>query len=870
MRVVSSEQWAQVRAGLAQQPTFFWLGLGGLCPLVLFHWLLQSYLRIVMWPWLGVWQVGFGLILLALVAQLRQFQRPFRGLGYGLDGTIVIFLGAIVLSTLFAPFPALALWNSSRILCLVALLYWGRNVLPDDPVALKSALSWIWFGLISVGLGTGLVSFSQWRPSADMWLSDSFSDALRNHLPLGNNNFVGGYAVLLVPLAVTYPLAHQGWRRIWGGVAALVALALLYTSGSRGALLGAIVIVLAFGIIGFFSLKGKARLWLTLGSIPGLGLVALALISNPRIRQFFVTGDGWQGAITKVLQDGPIQDRILMLQSLGHLLLDRPWLGVGPGNMARVYNLYRPLEGGNWSLNVQQLHNTLAQVLGELGLLGAIAYVGSLGLVWGWSLQQARHCQTAQQRFLLWGTNVSLLAYSISSLTDYQLENLSITTVLVTLMVLWIGLMDSLDRSQDYGPFRVRHLQSPGPRKGISLGVLGSLGLCIVLWWPVDLATITSTWATRRAMAGDFVAADQGWNQAAQLVPWDPIYPVVAGQKLWQLSRTLPPGDDRDALVDQAMDYYQRAIAVAPNDALFTANLAVMALERNPALAVDAAERSVQLQNRAQFYGYYTLGLAYLATEQPEKAIPAFVLQALTQPSILTVTFQNDDRLAAIRPEVISRSLTLWDEFFQSTATLGQVPGQAGVAADYQIARWWNNYPPSELTDTILEAPRPLVQGLLLAETDPDRALEILTTLIESSPESNVPALLLRAWIDPDRYFDGFGATLTDPQTIDLWKTSITQERDLRSWLTSQTVQDVSSERIALWLTYRNMGSLNASQLFFPPGIVLSRIGQDLGLFQGLPRYYPNLDRLTNDYRTRQLGLPYLGTTGVLPGLEQS
>ena len=846
---------------------------------------------------------------------LRQFRYPVQLLGYGLDGWVGLLLLSLLLSSGFAPFPPVALWNLSRVLCFLVLLYVGRNCLNDDRFQFRFQFRWklpfklrfspesqsnsefqsnsqlqpespsesepelpsdaqfklkpwfniqnLWFSVLVVGLITALISFSLWRPSPEMWLSDEFNDAIRNHLPLGNNNFMGGYAVLLFPLAIFFPLSYGGWRRIFGIVASVVMAALLYSSGSRGALLGAIVIVTLLIGVALVQTKGKQKLMaIGLGGV-GFILMGLALFSNPRIRQFLVAG-GLQEAWEKILNDGPILDRLIMLQSLGNLFQDRPWTGVGPGNMSLMYNLYRPIESGNWSMHVQQLHNTPAQFLGELGLFGLLAYLGFLCYFIGMNIRLYAHWQTAEQRYLALGVTISILGYAASSLTDYQLENIGISTLLIANLWLWIGLLDQVSASssssssssvsgsvQSFIPGAIV-LQSQKVRRWLSVGLLVLLGVCGVIWFPVNAASAITFRANRQAIAGDLAAADQGWNLATRLTPWDPIYAVVAGQKLLDLAKITENSADRKAIEEQAVQYYRQAVQAAPHDALFQQNLAVVLLPDFPTEARDHALQSVALQNRDTTYAYYALGLAYLQSGDPQKAIDAFVLQALNRPHILTLTLDRDPRLQDLKDEMVRRGIQAFQEFLASISP--DTEGYTFMEEQLAIVRWWHHdLSTQELStlateDRFRQSWRPLVHALILAETDPQTAIDRLNTALESNPQS-LAELSLRAWIEPDQYFQAFAQVLNDPGKSEAWKTNLTTYRDLREWLGSVTLEENFSERLALWLTYRNMNAVNASKILMPPGIMVSGIAQDLNLSPSLQRYFPELDRFIYNYR---------------------
>ena len=89
--------------------------------------------------------------------------------------------------------------------------------------------------------------------------------------------------------------------------------------------------------------KGKKRL--IYGSVAA-GLLTLFLVialQNPRVQRV-IKIDTTQGLPTVQFQvDGQTEDRLFMWRAGFNMLRDRPLTGVGPGNMSRVYNLYRPM-----------------------------------------------------------------------------------------------------------------------------------------------------------------------------------------------------------------------------------------------------------------------------------------------------------------------------------------------------------------------------------------------------------------------------------------------------------------------------------------------------------------------------------------------
>ena len=93
-------------------------------------------------------------------------------------------------------FKAVAGLNFLLLTSYGIVLYLTVNWLHHTPL-LKARL---WLALTVTGTLTHLISLAFWRPNRAMWISGDFYTAIRNALPLGHHNFVGGYCLLLLPL----------------------------------------------------------------------------------------------------------------------------------------------------------------------------------------------------------------------------------------------------------------------------------------------------------------------------------------------------------------------------------------------------------------------------------------------------------------------------------------------------------------------------------------------------------------------------------------------------------------------------------------------------------------------------------------------
>lgn len=814
--------------------------------LLAFSWLPLSYYRMVGWAWILLWQIGSVILLVGLWRRLRfvEMSRPaagqvsgqaFYGLGYGLDWAALGIGLVLGLAALVSPFPRVALWNGSLVVTYGAVLYFYRNVV-DAPGAWPGQRSWLsrlrlWWGMVVVAGGTAVVSLALWRPDEAMWASENFLTALRNHQPLGHHNFVGGYFALTLPLAVAAAVGARGWlRRVWMAIAGLI-LAALYVSGSRGAALGLVVWLGVTWLSRLGRLQSSHRWRWGLAGLAGAAAVGLVLASNPRIRGWFEAGG---------IADGPTLDRWFMLRLGGNILRDRPLFGVGPGVMSRVSNLYRPIETGAGLDHIQQLHNTPMQIAGELGLLGLGIFVAGLVLILRLWMRLWRQPLDPMDRALLGGIGGSLLAYGVSSLTDYQLENIPIAGGLLGLMVLLLALGDR------YLP-KAKPLGVDARRRGYLAVALG-LGLIVFIWLPFTLTVAYGALADRAFYSQQINLADTRWYKAYRLSAWDPTASAVASEALLGLTQVLGESEVQENVRSLLIDYARQAQQAAPNDAWFNHNLAVLHQTADPATALPYAARAVQLLPRHRHYGYWLLGDLFLNQGDIRRSIAAFTLEALVNPAALTYPQWQEEPYQAIYSAVARATLAEYDTL------LGEVPTPSpGFNTLYEtraLLAWWTAQSVVE-TDPVLL--RPVVAGLLLADSDPAAALEGVERDLSQGPPS--PELqLLAAWLDPVNYALPEDDLLNlDPQLL----AESLRVQPLRLWLTSIVASPAEGYRGSLTFAYRNYQAKQITLMLTPQNLQIYSLVTRLNLFPTWPREFPALDRRIEALRTEALGLPH-------------
>ncbi|MGC1307622.1 MAG: O-antigen ligase family protein [Phormidesmis sp.] len=823
-----------------------WLGGVGVSVLLAFSWLPNSYALMVSWPYGLLWQAAFCLLVGWSVWMSRQFSQPLTLLGHRLDWVVwAIALGS-GLSTLTAQFPLVAAGNFLLLTSYGVVLYlvvnWARCC-----EVLKGRL---WFALALSGTVTSIISLAFWRPSAAMWTGQDFYSAIRNPFPLGHHNFVGGYCLLMLPLVVGFVLTQTSWRRWLGyGAIALNTLA-LYASGSRGALLGA----LALGLIAlplyviYYSPKTRKH-WMVLGLL--CLLVSGALASNPRMRSLITFSPSASSTPVSIQQinDGPTKDRLFMLQAGGQIFKTHPLLGVGPGNLARVYNRYRPIETGGGLELVQQLHNTPAQILAELGIVGLGEYLLWLGWLMKIGMALHKNIQDRTDRVLLYSIGASWFAYTVSSLSDYQLENIGIASTLTMTTALLIVLADKHLALSPPALLKVR------TRRWISLGLLLYCSILLQFWARVEAGFYLANAADKAVESYNFADADTKWLKASQLMPWDPTYAALSSEQLVDIADQTSDLAQKEMLTKAAIASLKTALKAAPNDPWFNQNLAVLLAKDDPSQAERYIRRTALLFPRSQHHTYYTLGCILLNQQQKQQATTAFVLESLTNATFLSDPIWQSPPFAELLSDVVDRAIAAWQQVLANTAP--QSPQYAWLNQQIALVQWWHHRPLSVASPDRLA---PLVQAILAIDSDSAKASSLLAQYVETSVNSLTlsRAALLQAWLMPDqrlpKFLESLDATPEEKQAV---ADNVHTHRDFRKWLTSIHYSAPEKVRYGLAFAYRNQSANDISQILFADGLSVSLLLSELNLFPAPPREFAQLDQKIAEIGAQALSLTW-------------
>jgi O-antigen ligase len=440
------------------------LGGAGLAALLIVTLASPGATRMYSWPWSLAYLAALAAPALLLVLRALDPRQPLLLPARSWSALALAFAAIVLASALASPWRGPALQWSAPLLAAVAVFVDTVDWLQASPGRRARLLTGagVFFALVALAGVGGWLAGLPGRSAGEIWQA-------RNPYPLGHSNYTAGLALLMLPLFSSLAVRDRGARRAGWLAAVGLALVMLVTSGSRGGLLGLVVLVAVH-----VPTLARAMRW-RLGVVIAVGAVGLAaaFFLNPRTRAMFA---GEAGRAT--LSDSSVQ-RSAMADAGLRMGLDRPLLGWGPGTTPLAYPHYRAqLAGGVES--VLQLHSLPVQVWAELGALGLLAAL----VLGGFAVRAARPATPARSVLL------GLLGYAAFSLTDWQLDVPVFALALAAALALLAPVREP----------------TPGRSPALGVGVLATLAVVALLGHrdPTPALNVRAL-----ALAGDPATADR-------------------------------------------------------------------------------------------------------------------------------------------------------------------------------------------------------------------------------------------------------------------------------------------------------------------------------------------------------------------------
>lgn len=373
---------------------------------------------------------------------------------------------------------------------------------------------------------------------------------------------------LTLPFALALVLApERRFERAAGILAALVILAALFFTLSRGAWLGTVAALGAFALL--YAVRGFEidRLSRLRARIPTKLAIACALALVLILGAGIVGLSSWESRPEWLFRPslGPRYDALdVGLQ----IVRDRPWLGSGPYTFPLLYNVY----SGEYPVENIHPHNGYVNVLVDIGIIGALVLLAA-GILLLREVYAAYRSATGASRVIVAAAIASLASLAVHSLADSP--NVWTTSLLPLAAVLALCL-----RFDDAVPAAAEsHMPRTAPRWLVAALPLLMLGL----WLRFDLAHISFDASVHRLAEGNFVDAAASAKDAADADGSSAAYHMNEGVNLAILHLiSADTGIQPDpALLANAESALERTVQLEPRGGVGHANLALIRLLQN-------------------------------------------------------------------------------------------------------------------------------------------------------------------------------------------------------------------------------------------------------------------------------------------------
>ena len=719
-----------------------------------------------------LWQMGLLCFAIAGLLNLWRKGSPFYLLGNGFDWAIGSAFVTLCLSTMFSRFPNQGMWYSLTAFGYLIALYVTNNFLhkPDlnqrstagilpilrfqgllgIAVIVESLLIWVtqsWLPRLA-----NLAKLNQWGLN----LSYDFSDLeSRNWAPMGHQNYVAGFLMLVLPLFVSLAIAQQGkWRSLWlAGIG--LGLLDLYTTSSRGGFLGLGAIVLYAMIVALFRVK-RYRGFVLLGSGAAIAIFGLLIIANNRLRSITA---GLIASFSNPTQGvGELMFRAIAADTGWRMGLDHWLFGAGAGSAVMLYQQYRPQWAGREAEILFQLHSTPVQLWAELGIGAVITFMFLLVAIASLviKLHKSPTWQAnPQDQAIAYGLFGSLLGYGILAITDYQLDVPAISGSLVIVFACLAYL----------GQVHTHELITLGyhkqPRLWLAIVLTFYLGGAIAWLIPVNIAWQASSVgfiylsSARAELDPELISQKKGNNPqekmatsmanaqdsinkfqerlklAHQFSPWEPYYPYQLGWNLADLAINYPQLPNSISMRKEGLAWIKTAIATNPhNEAGYNA-AAWLSLQDNTPSSVKDAE--TYFRSGLELYPLkrslsFGLGVSLLRQGKIDEAIAAMTTEVVNDPSFITSPIWADATFQPLYQRVVANLERIYP----------------AKSLNLTMLRWWTGKPNAIVA--LKETGNSTAILLANAITNDTNALQS----VKQNPQTALE-MVISAWLNPDQ-----------------------------------------------------------------------------------------------------------------------
>lgn len=365
-------------------------------------WLILCTLVIPYKQWSNGYSLG-GFVVLGLFAVLAGMRKRQLNLDLVSMGPwLVAFAGMVCAAWPTSMYPSKSLrflaFHFTCMLCMIILVSTVER--RDQLVRLAAAASTGLLMMSAYGVVQRIQGVEVNLSYVDLTLNKDMPGRIYSFYE--NPNAFGEVLVLLIPVAVALMLCSRRWLgRFWGFLSAALGIVALAMTYSRAGWVGMVCAIFLFVLLWHKKL------------IPVLILVGLMTIS-------FLPDTMFNRILTMTnMQDTSTNSRFPLYQAAARFLKLHPIQGAGLGTDA-VRAAIRDLNLFHGHDHFVHCHDIFLQIWCETGLLGLIAFVGSMG----WTLKKAARAVSRgachqQTRMVIIGSVSGLMGTLVCGIADY-------------------------------------------------------------------------------------------------------------------------------------------------------------------------------------------------------------------------------------------------------------------------------------------------------------------------------------------------------------------------------------------------------------------------------------------------------------------
>ena len=354
-------------------------------------------------PVLSIGLAAYGLVVGA--------ERRVEGSDSRLQGAVVLFVAAVLLSSILALQPSEAV-NKTVIVLSGAGIFFAVVLICRDRSRLVVVVGGLLLGM-ALASAQGVAQGALGLPGEVGFVADNGEVVTRVQGSFEHPNQFGGFLALLVPLAVAAVAtgASPRWLRLLAAGGLALAIPALILSFTRGAIAG---IVLG-SLIWLAVMRPRVAVVLAVA----LGLASFTLA--PDLLRERLTLEGHENEVTL---------RADIWQAALAIYADHPVLGVGTGNFAEAYSrlpstlaggTQRRLLHGGQLLTPVAAQNLFLNVLAEMGTLGFLAFLAFLALAFQALYRGSRRGGEPLGRAICLGAGAGVTTFVLHNLVDTTL-----------------------------------------------------------------------------------------------------------------------------------------------------------------------------------------------------------------------------------------------------------------------------------------------------------------------------------------------------------------------------------------------------------------------------------------------------------------